>query len=114
MTPIQDHVIPKGSLILVTGANGFIGSHVANEALAAAVNALKAASKEPSVKSFVYTSSSTAAAMPKPNLEFSIDENTWNEETINAAWAPPPYAEERKWLVYAASKAQAEQEVWRW
>ncbi|CAK1360030.1 Aldehyde reductase 2 [Cercospora beticola] len=31
----QDRALPKGSLILVTGASGYIGSHVVNEALAA-------------------------------------------------------------------------------
>lgn len=31
-----DLVIPPGSLIVVTGANGFIASHVAHQAIAAA------------------------------------------------------------------------------
>ncbi|GJC77572.1 aldehyde reductase 2 [Colletotrichum liriopes] len=33
MTPERQYAIPKGSTILVTGANGFIGSHVCNELL---------------------------------------------------------------------------------
>lgn len=37
MSPVQPHprALSEGSLILVTGASGFIGSHIVNEALAA-------------------------------------------------------------------------------
>ncbi|KAF5687838.1 aldehyde reductase II [Fusarium denticulatum] len=147
MSPIHStpFTIPKGSTILVTGVNGFIGSHVANEflqrgyqvretardtfkagwikdlfhqqygkdnfslwpvadltsshafdkvikgvaavvhvasplgldsgtktmipdAIASALNALKAANSESSVKRFVYTSSSTAAVFPEAGV----------------------------------------------
>ncbi|KIX01426.1 uncharacterized protein Z518_09152 [Rhinocladiella mackenziei CBS 650.93] len=51
-----------------------------------AINALKAAAQEPSIKRVVMTSSSTAAASPQPNVEFSMDESTWNEEAVEAAW----------------------------
>jgi nucleoside-diphosphate-sugar epimerase len=33
MTKIEDPALPAGSLVLVTGVNGFIGSHVVNELL---------------------------------------------------------------------------------
>ncbi len=33
MTPLDNAVIPKGSLVLVTGANGLMGSHVAKQFL---------------------------------------------------------------------------------
>lgn len=33
MTTIQDPAIPKGSTVLITGVNGFIGSHVADQFL---------------------------------------------------------------------------------
>lgn len=39
------------------------------------VSILKAAAKEPSVKSVVLTSSSTAALMPVPNKEIEVDES---------------------------------------
>ena len=74
---------------------------------------LKSAAKEPSVVRFVYTSSSSAATHPIPNKEFTIDSNTWCVDDIKAAWAPPPYTEERAWAVYGASKAQAEQALWQ-
>lgn len=33
MTPLDNPALPKGSTILVTGANGYLGSHVADSAL---------------------------------------------------------------------------------
>lgn len=74
---------------------------------------LKSAAKESSVVRFVYTSSSSAATHPIPNTEFTIDSSTWCVDDIKAAWAPPPYTEERAWAVYGASKAQAEQALWQ-
>jgi nucleoside-diphosphate-sugar epimerase len=188
--PTTVAAIPLGSLVLVTGVNGFIGSHIANEILAAGYRVrgtarseqkgaaisqifqekygskrfelviveqmsrhgafdsavkgcsgvvhtastltfdadpnavipevidgiksiLKSTQKEPLVKRFVYTSSSTACAGPKPNKVFTIDADTWNDEEVEAAWAPPPYEDDRKWAVYGASKTLAEQEMWK-
>ncbi|KAG8525925.1 uncharacterized protein KY384_000687 [Bacidia gigantensis] len=169
--------IPKGSLVLVTGANGLVGSHVVDQLLAAGYNVrgtvrteskgawlktycddkygenrfqvalvpdmaskgafneaikdpsnslkvipgvvqgirdvLESALSEPSVKRFVFTSSSTAATNPKPDVSFSIPGDMWNAETVEQAWAPPPYTPDRKWDVYGASKTQAEQELWK-
>ncbi|KAF5604327.1 aldehyde reductase II [Fusarium pseudocircinatum] len=189
MSPIHStsFTIPKGSTILVTGVNGFIGSHVANEflqqgyqvrgtardtfksawikdlfqqqygkdnfslwpvadltpshafdkvikgvaavvhvasplgldsgtgtmipdAIASALNALKAANSEPSVKRFVYTSSSTAAVFPEAEIPVVVDANTWNDKALsilqNSASAPEWY------VAYAASKVEAERAVW--
>lgn len=78
-----------------------------------AVSILKSASKEPSVKAVVYTSSSWAAASPAPDVEYHIDSNLWNEAAIKSAWDPAPYGAERIMPVYAASKALAEQESWK-
>lgn len=33
MSPIDNPVIPKGSTVLITGVNGFIGSHIADQFL---------------------------------------------------------------------------------
>jgi nucleoside-diphosphate-sugar epimerase len=73
---------------------------------------LKSAAASPSVKRFVYTSSSTAATAAIPNKKFDITTDTWNETDIKAAWAPPPYEDSRKWSVYASSKAEAEKALW--
>ncbi|OAP63208.1 hypothetical protein AYL99_02435 [Fonsecaea erecta] len=109
----------------VKGASGFIHtatpvmvSYDPNEGVPIVVsgtlNALKAAAREPSIKRFVLTSSSTAAISPKPNVELSADETTWNDEAVKAAWAPPPYeGEQRKLDVYSASKTQGEQAAWK-
>jgi nucleoside-diphosphate-sugar epimerase len=79
------------------------------------LNALESAAKEPSVKRVVLTSSSTAAASPQPNVEFSMDEDTWNEAAVKAAWMPPPYEGlQRRLDVYSASKTQGEQAAWKW
>ncbi|RAL59679.1 hypothetical protein DID88_000312 [Monilinia fructigena] len=71
------------------------------------------AASESSVKRFVITSSSMAVTRPKPNKQYYIDENTWNEEDIKAAYAPPPYEPSRAWAVYGASKAEVERAVWK-
>lgn len=126
LTEVHEMADPGAFDDAVMGASGLI--HVAtpgmqsydpNEAIATvvngALNALEAAAKEGSVKRVVLTSSSTAAASPKPNVHFIIDENTWNEEAVKAAWAPPPYeGEQRKLDVYSASKTQSEQAAWKW
>lgn len=80
----------------------------------AAVNALKTATKEPSVKRFVYTSSSMAAYTPKNNEPMNITTDTWNYETVREAWTPPHDNTSKAYAVYGASKTQAEQELWRW
>lgn len=33
MAPLEGAILPKGSLILVTGVNGYVGSHVADQFL---------------------------------------------------------------------------------
>ena len=78
-----------------------------------AVNAATAAAKQDSVKRFVYTSSSTAITAPKPNVEFTLSTNDWNDEQVEEAWKPPPYEPARAWAVYGASKTQAEQAMWK-
>lgn len=77
-------------------------------------HALEGAAKEPKIKSFVLTSSSTAATRPIPNKKFHIDKDTWNEEDVQYAWAEKWDDESRrKWAVYGASKTQGEQEFWK-
>ncbi|KAM0550327.1 hypothetical protein ACHAPJ_008998 [Fusarium lateritium] len=191
MTPSTTPSIPKGSTVLVTGANGFVGSHVVNQFLfqgfrvrgtvgdvikhawltkmfekkygignfelvsvpnmaangafddvvrgvsavihtasvltmnpdpnkmfpdsvAGAVAALKAAYSEPGVKRFVFTSSSAATAwLEHGQPTMTITEGTWNDAAVEAAWVDPPYEPQRAPIVYAASKTQAEQEIWK-
>ncbi|OAX81997.1 hypothetical protein ACJ72_03657 [Emergomyces africanus] len=191
-TTEENLAIPRGSLVLVTGANGYIASHVVDQLLQAnfrvrgtvrnltksfwlndyvttkygrgkfelvevpdmavahaydeavkgasglihiatpvlvtydpnegipmvtngTINTLESARKEPLMKRVVLTSSSTAAASPQPNVEFTINEGTWNEDIVRAAWAPPPYEGwQRRHNVYAASKMEGEKVAWKW
>ncbi|KAH8704557.1 hypothetical protein GQ44DRAFT_716504 [Phaeosphaeriaceae sp. PMI808] len=185
-----DTIVQPGGLVLVTGVNGFIGSHIANillhlgyavrgtvrsadkeawvkEAFAERhpngnfntilvpdVNAegayetvlddvqgivhvagdmtfganpnqiitpmvngvrslLRTAANKESVKRFVLTSSNRAAFNPVPGEEIIVHNGLWNQAAIDGAWAPPPYDANRIWDVYAALKAQVEQEIWR-
>ncbi|PNP57244.1 hypothetical protein THARTR1_02774 [Trichoderma harzianum] len=110
----------------VKGASGFI--HTATPVMESAdpntaipvviqgtLGALQSAAKEPKMKRFILTSSSGACTAPKPGKVFTIDSNTWNEEAVTAAWAPPPYEGfERLLDVYYASKTQGEKEAWKW
>ncbi|KAI0515441.1 hypothetical protein F5B22DRAFT_646715 [Xylaria bambusicola] len=173
-----DLALPKGSLILVTGASGYIASNIIFEALEAgyrvrgttrsagkattdvfqsseyeavivahmdkegafddavkgvhaiihvasptqwtsdpeevvkpavnSVNSIMAsAMKEPTVRSFVYTSSQAAATKSKPNQEFVVNRDSWNTdvEVYTTEKGDPA-------LVYSASKLQAERAVW--
>lgn len=183
----KDLALPKGSLILVTGASGYIGAHVVNEALeagyrvrgtarskekcestkknfnnnpnySAAIVAdfqvesafdeamrgcdavihvasdmtfgadpnkvvtpvvagtksiLRSATKHPSVKRFVLTSSSCAVLFPKLNTPLTVGKEDWNQEAIDRAWEPPPYTLERASSVYAASKTESEKALWQ-
>ncbi|RSL66561.1 hypothetical protein CEP54_003649 [Fusarium duplospermum] len=189
MAELTDRAVPRDSLVLVTGANGLLGSHISDQFLHygyrvrgtvrnieknawlvkhfeekygvgrfelvqvadmaaekafhqltgvsivvhtasvvsldpdpnktiplvifGSLNALKAAYDEPSVIQFVYTSSSASLYSPLDEPSGVVTQDTWNEEGIRQAWKEPPYEPERGMAVYAAGKAQAEKEIWR-
>lgn len=84
-------------------------------AIAFALNALKSAYKEASVKRFVLTSSSSAAIVSDPAAPgVEVTEDSWSEAAVKAAWADPPYNQDRGGVVYAASKTESEQAVWKY
>lgn len=81
--------------------------------IAGAVGALKAAYATPSVKRFVFTSSSSAALVSIHDAPgATITEDSWSEGAVKKAWADPPYERERAGAVYAASKNQSEKAIW--
>lgn len=89
-------------------------SKVIPATVAATTSILNSCLKEPSVKSFVYTSSSCASALPKPNKVWHIDANTWNDEDAKEAWKPESeWKEGHQWIVYGASKTEAERALWK-
>ncbi|CAG7557459.1 unnamed protein product [Fusarium equiseti] len=192
MAPLDNPAVPKGSIVLVTGANGLLGSHVAKqflefgykvrgtvrnteknawlsaafdkqygqgnfelvkledmasvdtlkevaegvsviahtasnmslnpdpnvvipEAIDGALASLKVAYSVPSVKRFVLTSSSSAATISVPGKPHTlVNEESWSEGAVKVAWADPPYTTKRSGAVYAASKVQSEQAVWKY
>ncbi|KEF62746.1 uncharacterized protein A1O9_00719 [Exophiala aquamarina CBS 119918] len=78
-------------------------------------NALDAAAKSGSVRSFVLTSSSIAACMPefvKPNVV--VDEYSWNQGAPAAAYSKETPAEALPLMIYAASKTLGERALWDW
>jgi nucleoside-diphosphate-sugar epimerase len=72
------------------------------------LNIFNSATREPKVKSFVCTSSSTACMLPIPDTKIKITKDTFNEKAIEAAYKPNPTPFE----VYAASKTIAEKALW--
>lgn len=189
---VPSPAIPYGSLIVVSGVNGFIGSHVADQTLAAGfrvrgttrslrrnewvleyfknkygsevfelvevpdmtvdgafdsalegasgfvhvasdmsnstdpdlvignavsgvLNALRAAKKEgEGIKRFVYTSSSTAATLPRPGEVFSVTAESWNNDAVEMVWKTDAVVEKDAFVVYAASKTESERAAWKW
>ncbi|KAK3897874.1 hypothetical protein C8A05DRAFT_47650 [Staphylotrichum tortipilum] len=77
-----------------------------------ATSILRSALKEPKIRRFVFTSSSTATSLPTPGKKFKIDKNSWNTEVDSFVDFPPPYKPENAFKVYAASKTKAELAVW--
>lgn len=90
------------------------GSTDANVAIAraanSALNAPRAFAKEPGIKRFVYTSSSFAATLPKPNKRFTITVNSFNDEAVERASKPGADVP----TVSSASKVAAEQAISKW
>lgn len=80
-------------------------------AVKGALNALKASTKTPSVKRFVFTSSSIAATFPQPDVEFSIDEGTFNEEALRRV---KETGNGSGLLGYAAMKTETEMAIVKW
>lgn len=74
-----------------------------------ALNVLTSASREASVKSVVYTSSSCAALLPQPDKKIVVTKETWNDAAVEAAYASDPDG----FTVYGASKTEAERAIWK-
>ncbi|OKL57224.1 hypothetical protein UA08_07384 [Talaromyces atroroseus] len=87
--------------------------NVVPQVVSGVTSLLEAALKEPSVQEFVYTSSIAASAIPIPSDTTHIGPDTWNETAKQLAWAPPPYDPSRGFLVYMASKVEAEKALWK-
>ncbi|KAL6400085.1 hypothetical protein AUP68_15777 [Ilyonectria robusta] len=82
-------------------------------AVESALTVCRSAAKEPSIKRFVFTTTFWTAAVPVPGDTSTISMDTWNDEILKAAWAPPPYELSRVLEVYFAGKTEAEKAVWK-
>jgi len=90
-------------------------NEVITPSIAGALNALEAAAKEPNIKRFVYCSATSAAVAHGIGARIDVTNESWNMAAFKTAWEqPPPYEEGRAWAVFASSKMQTEQAVWRW
>ncbi|KAF4986597.1 hypothetical protein FGRMN_10765 [Fusarium graminum] len=80
------------------------------DAVASAMNALNASNRETSVKRFVFTSSSTAAASPQPEVTgIVVTKDSWNHKALSMVQESTTL----DWYTaYAASKVAAERAVW--
>ncbi|KAI1077800.1 NAD(P)-binding protein [Whalleya microplaca] len=78
-----------------------------NEAL------LRAAMNEPSVKSFIYTSSAWAAWTPDATKEVELTEWSYNEHAVRVVRSDIP-PEEKGIMPYMAFKTLLEQHIWDW
>lgn len=79
--------------------------------VAIATGVLEAALSFPSIRRVVFTSSSVAIAFPNPNVVFPVNSSVFNDAAVEAAWAPPPYNQDRAFATYAASKVEAERAI---
>ncbi|KAK7190943.1 hypothetical protein DPSP01_009152 [Paraphaeosphaeria sporulosa] len=76
------------------------------------ISLLNEAKSTPSIKRFVYTSSSNAATRPLVGESRHVDSSSWNDDILEEAWAPPPFETSRSYAVYAASKVACERAAW--
>ena len=104
-----------GIVYLAGGTTGSTDPAVEVDPAVAAINsALVDAAAETSIKRFVYTSSSVAAAMPTMNKEFTYNADLWNESAVAQTYEKPENPRsDRFYVVYAAGKVLSEQAAWR-
>ncbi|KAF4339729.1 NADPH-dependent aldehyde reductase [Fusarium beomiforme] len=82
-------------------------------ALEAALTVCRSAAKEPSIKRFVLAAGLWTIVWPKPGETKSITQDTWNDDLVKAAQAPPPYELSRILPVYLGARVEAEKAVWK-
>ena len=91
-------------------------SSVAEEVIDPVVNGalsiLRSAATQPTITRFVLTSSGTACDYTRPNEVYSLDENSWNEVSVEEA-----YKKNEGFIqgfhVYGASKTLSEKAAWK-
>ncbi|KAF4953753.1 hypothetical protein FGADI_5746 [Fusarium gaditjirri] len=82
-------------------------------AIEAALTVCRSAAKESSVKRFVVAAGLWASVWPKPGEAKSVGQDTWNDDLVKAAQAPPPYELSRILPVHLGARVEAEKAVWK-
>lgn len=81
----------------------------------ATLSIARSAASTPSLKRFVYTSSSGAAAMPTPNVPYEVNADTYDEQAVAIAYSGKgPGGLAGGYIAYSAAKTKAEQALWKW
>jgi nucleoside-diphosphate-sugar epimerase len=101
-----------GFIHVASPMDGSAGSSVAiSTGVSGGLNALKACAKTSSVQRFVFTSSSIAATFAKPNVDYSVTEESFNEDALRLV-RDDPQADGLR--IYAAVKTATEKAMWEW
>ncbi|KAF9769133.1 hypothetical protein IL306_013495 [Fusarium sp. DS 682] len=82
-------------------------------AIESALTVCRSAAKEPSIKRFVVASGLWSAVWPKPGETKSITQDTWNDDLVKVAQAPPPYELSRILPVCLGARVESEKAVWK-
>ena len=86
---------------------------IVNPAIAAIKSILADAAAEETVKRFVLTSSSVAAASPTMSKVFTFNSESWNDFAIKQAYEKPEnHRSDQAYIIHAASKALTERAAW--
>ncbi|KAF5552642.1 NADPH-dependent aldehyde reductase [Fusarium mexicanum] len=107
----------KGVSAIIHLAN--IGVHTPDpsvgfaSAIEAALTVCRSAAKEASVKRFVVAAGLWSSVWPKPGETKTVGQDTWNDDLVKLAQAPPPYELSRILPVYLAARVEAEKAVWK-
>ncbi|WQF85189.1 Putative NAD-dependent epimerase/dehydratase, NAD(P)-binding domain superfamily [Colletotrichum destructivum] len=111
---------------VVDGADGIIHTlaitslspdptHSVPQNVSATLSVLRSAARSPTIRRFVYTSSSGAAAMPRPGVPYTVDPGTYNHQAVEIAYSRKgPGGMAGGYIAYSAAKTKAELELWRW
>ncbi|EWG55413.1 hypothetical protein FVEG_13416 [Fusarium verticillioides 7600] len=82
-------------------------------AIEAALTVCRSAAKEASVKRFVVAGGLWTSVWPKPGETKTVGQDTWNDDLVKVAQAPPPYELSRILPVYLGARVEAEKAVWK-
>jgi len=122
---VPDMVVQGAYSAAVKGCTGVVHSasvmtfdtdphKVVTPSIAGALHALEAAATEPGIRRFVYCSATAAAVMQGDGKRNDVTHESWNMAAFRTAWETPSDDEARGFAVFASSKMQTEQAVWRW